>query len=95
MSSGVASGAKGATEQFQKFVEGQDNAAAASAARSGGRAEPERKDFWDSFGGSDEPANASTSKPSSIGTAAMKKTTSGTNETGAKKKKDDGWGDDW
>lgn len=90
MSTGVASGAKGATEQFQKFVEGQDNAAAASAARSGKRAEPERKDFWDSFGASDEPAPAA-SKPSSIGTAAMKKTTIG----GAQKKKDDGWGDDW
>lgn len=96
VTSGVASGAKGATEQFQKFVEGQDNAAAASAARSGTRAEPERKDFWDSFGVADEPTTA-TAKPSSIGTAAMKKTTSNTNDAaaGAKKKKDDGWGDDW
>ena len=96
VTSGVASGAKGATEQFQKFVEGQDNAAAASAARSGPgkQAEPERKDFWDSFGAPDEPATT-TVKPSSIGTAAMKKTTSNTNDAGTKKKKDDGWGDDW
>lgn len=91
VSSGVASGAKGATEQFHKFVEGQDNAAAASASRGGPqRKEPERKDFWDSFGVSDNPAPA---KPSSIGTAAMKKNTG--DDAAAKKKKDDGWGDDW
>ena len=92
VTTGVASGAKGATEQFHKFVEGQDNAAASSAAaRTGGRkVEPERKDFWDSFGASDDTPS---SKPSTIGTAAMKKTT--TSDAGAKKKKDDGWGDDW
>lgn len=87
VSSGVASGAKGATQQFHKFVEGQDNAAASAASRRPG-AEPERKDFWDSFGvSSDAPA----AKPSSIGTSAMKKTT---NDVPAKKK-DEGWGDDW
>lgn len=89
VSTGVASGAKGATEQFHKFVEGQDSAAAASASRSGGqRKEPERKDFWDSFGVSDDPAPA---KASSIGTSAMKKPANDS----ASKKKDDGWGDDW
>lgn len=92
VSSGVASGARGATQQFHKFVEGQDNAAASAAARSGSRVEPERKDFWDSFGVSNDPpaANAAASKPSSIGTAAMKKP-----NDAAAKKKDDGWGDDW
>lgn len=90
VSSGVASGAKGATEQFHKFVEGQDSAAASAASRGGSKTniEPEKKDFWDSFGQSD---NSPPPKPSSIGTSAMRKTTS----TDAKKKKDDGWGDDW
>lgn len=89
VSTGVASGARGATEQFHKFVEGQDQAAASAA----GKREPERKDFWDSFGVADEKPQAS--KPSSIGTSAMRKTNSNTNDAGAKKKKDDGWGDDW
>lgn len=87
VSTGVASGARGATNQFNKFVEGQDNAAVASARR----AEPERKDFWDSFGASDETPAA---KPSSIGTSTMKKPAAG-GDAAAKKKKDDGWGDDW
>lgn len=94
VSSGVASGAKGATEQFHKFVEGQDNAAAAAATRSGSgsKVEPERKDFWDSFGVSNE--QSSPPQKSSVGTSAIKKTTSG-GEAAARKKKDDGWGDDW
>lgn len=86
----MASSAKGATEQFHKFVEGQDNAAAAAASRSGGRAEPERKDFWDSFGMSAE--QTTPPQKSSVGTSAIKKTTSA---GAASKKKDDGWGDDW
>lgn len=84
----MTTGARGATQQFHKFVEGQDNAAA-SAAGARSHVEPERKDFWDSFGGGASAADKPV-KPSSIGTSAVKKST-----TGATKKKDDGWGDDW
>ncbi|KIW16734.1 hypothetical protein PV08_03923 [Exophiala spinifera] len=79
----IQTGAKGAAESFNKFVEGQDEKASAAARR----VEPERKDFWDSFGmgasGAPKPA-------SSIGTSAMKKTPGA-----SQKSKDDGWGDDW
>ena len=91
MTTGVASGARGATQTFHKFVEGQDNAAASAAGARSGHVEPERKDFWDSFGGGASAATEKPVKPSSIGTSAVKKT----GNTGAAKKKDDGWGDDW
>ena len=76
---GIQTGAMGVGDQFNKFVEGDENGARR-------KVEPERKDFWDSFGGNDEPA-----KPSSIGTSAMKKAPGPTQ----KKKEDSGWGDDW
>lgn len=82
---GIQSGAKGAADTFNKFIEGQDEGAANAAARK--KVEPERKDFWDSFGVSNEPP-----KPSNIGTGVMKKSTGG---SGAPRNKDDGWGDDW
>ena len=82
---GIQSGAKGAADSLSKFVEGQDERAGQVAGRK--QAEPERKDFWDSFGVEKEPA-----KPSSIGTSAMKKPSGGTQPP---KKKEDGWGDDW
>ena len=82
---GIQSGAKGAAESFNKFVEGQDEKASAAAAAR--QVEPERKDFWDSFGMPSEP------KPnSSIGTSAMKKNPAA---NPPKKTKEDGWGDDW
>ncbi|KAH0846080.1 hypothetical protein AYO21_01257 [Fonsecaea monophora] len=86
---GIQTGARGAAESFNKFVEGQDEKAAAAA--SSKRAEPERKDFWDSFGQGGGGGN------SSIGTSAMRKTTSGsaTAANPPRKGKEDGWGDDW
>jgi len=78
---GIQSGAKGAAESLNKFVEGQDGSAAGRR-----NVEPERKDFWDSFGASAEEA-----KPTGLGTSAIKKSGGG---TGASKGKDDGW-DDW
>ncbi|RMD42846.1 hypothetical protein DV735_g2289, partial [Chaetothyriales sp. CBS 134920] len=67
---GLQSGAKTAADSFNKFVEGQDT----PAGQAGGKKkfEPERKDFWDSFGAAAEPV-----KPSSIGTSAVKKPASG------------------
>lgn len=76
LASGVQKGTKGAADQFNKFVEGSsaDNSAKPTA-------DPERKDFWDSFGApatstesSGPPAGAGAAKKnSSIGTSAMKK----------------------
>ncbi|KAK5223193.1 ADP-ribosylation factor GTPase-activating protein gcs1 [Exophiala xenobiotica] len=89
---GLQTGAKGAAESFNKFVEGQDAQASAAAAARGG--EPERKDFWDSFGAAAGASGGASSKSnnSSIGTNAMKKTPGSSSQT---KSKDDGWGDDW
>ena len=73
----VQTGTKGAAEQFNKFVEDSGGAGGAKGA-SRSTKEPERKDFWDSFGapageeqGSVNKLNVG-SKPSAIGTAAMK-----------------------
>ena len=84
----VQKGTKGAAEQFNKFVEGSGDGSSAQRA-----VEPEKKDFWDSFGSptatnrSQSPlAGGSTAKKSStIGTAAMKGG-GGKEEWG-----DDGW----
>ncbi len=84
---GLQSSAKTATESFNRFVEGQEpstRSGAGMGASAGGVqkvTEPERKDFWDSFGAAAATPSTSTSlerekskpKPSSIGTAAMKK----------------------
>lgn len=48
---------------------------------------PERQDFWDSFGASE--VTAEHSKPSTLGTSAMKGGAAGG------KGKEDGWGEDW
>ncbi|KAL2435363.1 ADP-ribosylation factor GTPase-activating protein GCS1 [Exophiala dermatitidis] len=88
--SGIQSGAKGAAESFNKFIEGQDERAAAASSRKTAQPAPERKDFWDSFGLSAE--SSSKSGSSSIGTSAMKKTPVA---NPPKKTKEDGWGDDW
>ncbi|KAL2409320.1 ADP-ribosylation factor GTPase-activating protein GCS1 [Exophiala dermatitidis] len=89
--SGIQSGAKGAAESFNKFIEGQDErAAAASSRKTTAQPAPERKDFWDSFGLSAD--SSSKSGSSSIGTSAMKKTPVA---NPPKKTKEDGWGDDW
>lgn len=84
--SGIQSGAKGAAESINKFIEGQDEKASAVAGSR--KAEPERKDFWDTFG-----APSEQSKPSSsIGTSAMRKAPLA---NPPRKTKEDGWGDDW
>lgn len=99
---GLQSSAVAAGTTFNRFVEGSD--APAGRRRN---AEPEQKDFWDSFGAPakgpaedkkdfwDEfasagetraqAAGAAKTKPSGIGTSAMKKP--------APKKEEEGWGD--
>jgi ADP-ribosylation factor GTPase-activating protein 1 len=86
---GIQSGAKSAAEGFNKFIEGQDEGAARVANKSG-NVEPERKDFWDSFGAANE--QKSGGGGGSLGTSAMKKKDLPAGQPG---KKDDGWGDDW
>ncbi|PYI15902.1 zinc finger protein gcs1 [Aspergillus violaceofuscus CBS 115571] len=103
----LQTGARGAADHFHRFVEGQDEAAAAAAARrERGRtgAEPERKDFWDSFSALGEQDNhrRTASRSSAIGTAAMKPATtsasSATSGTGTGRKNledNSGWDDNW
>jgi len=54
----------------------------------------EKKDFWDEFAGVAETRQkpASASKPTSIGTSAMKKPSGGAGGAGAKEN-EDGWGE--
>jgi len=59
-------GAKGASESFNRFVEGESSTRQAPLDES-------KKDFWDSFGNS-----ADRPKPSAIGTSAMKGSSGGT-----------------
>jgi ADP-ribosylation factor GTPase-activating protein 1 len=89
MGQGIQTGAKGAADSFNRFVEGDDMRPDGGAR---GAAEPERKDFWDSFGKDDEALSANKTKPSSIGTAAMKKGGGGHGGSGGKEE-GDGWGD--
>ena len=88
---GIQTGARGAAESLSKFVEGQDASAASSATSR--RGEPEKKDFWDSFGQGGGAGGVGGN--SSIGTSAMKKTTSATTARPPRKTKEDGWGDEW
>ena len=77
---GVSKGGQGAMESLNRFVEGGDEGVSKQGTRGTKRSvEPERKDFWDSFGGGD--SGGFTSKgltgktagaSSTIGTAAMK-----------------------
>ena len=86
---GIQTGAKGATQKFNQFVEGQDERTASRA----NRAEPERKDFWDSFGA--DASSTTASKASTIGTSAVKKGSGGGAGGAPSKGKDEGWGEEW
>lgn len=92
MAQKVQTGTKGAAEQFNKFVQDSGSAGGPKGAPRSTK-EPARKDFWDSFGAPTSAEQGITSrsnvgsKPSAIGTAAMK--------TGSKEKAgdDDKWDD--
>ncbi|KAL4909387.1 hypothetical protein BDW74DRAFT_146477 [Aspergillus multicolor] len=62
-------GARGAADSFNRFVEGSDTPATRR-----GRAEPERKDFWDDFSllGAQDNHRRNASRSGALGTAAMK-----------------------
>ena len=95
---GVSKGGQGAMEGLNRFIEG-DEGTGRQGARSVKRdVEPERKDFWDSFGGGSSggfagmgPLSKTPSASSTIGTAAMK---SGGAKAGGKGGQDDEW-EEW
>lgn len=94
----MQSGARNATESFNRFVENAGDADSSGRAVGGaGRAapEPDKRDFWDSFG---QPSGLNTSESKgSLGTGAMKGTAGGTPVTSKGKTKpgDENWGEDW
>lgn len=100
MGQNVQRGARGAADSFNRFVEG-------TGAEHESKVDPDKKDFWDSFGSptEDSPpvrvmgapsgggmAGGTAKKPSAIGTAAMKK--AGGDSGGAAPAKDE-WADDF
>ncbi len=80
----IQTGTKGAADRFNSFVEDSGSGASGGAGRSRGTVEPERRDFWDSFGDAGAEKKVSSG---AIGTAAMK---GGGGGSGGK---DEGWGD--
>lgn len=89
MAQNVQRSTMGAADTFNRFVEGTGAE----------QHEPERKDFWDSFGGASDgfaiPAAGSASKPSAIGTAAMKKTSASDGGAASTAAGKDEWSDDF
>ena len=81
----IQTGTKGAADRFNHFVEDTGSAGSGGAARSRAAVEPERRDFWDSFGDAGAEKKGSSG---AIGTAAMRK--GGGGGSGGK---DEGWGD--
>lgn len=89
----ITSGTKGAAEQLNRFIdEGVGGASTSSGSRGGPSrtVEPERREFWDSFGTPAEDEKKAT-KPSAIGTSAVRKKDDGS--MGAKSK-NEGW-EEW
>jgi ADP-ribosylation factor GTPase-activating protein 1 len=85
---GAQTGAKSAADGFNRFVEGSDGSASRGAYRTT-PIDESKKDFWDSF------AEAGNSRPSAVGTSAIKKAGGGSGMGGAGgKKEDDNW-DKW
>ncbi|KAK6336128.1 Zn finger-containing GTPase- Activating Protein for ARF [Orbilia brochopaga] len=80
--SGIASTAKTGADSFNRMLDQQTRGNYSPI-------QPERKDFWDSFGGDDD-WDDKPAKNSAIGTSGIKKTGSGSGG----RKSDDGWGDD-
>ncbi|KXJ92357.1 hypothetical protein Micbo1qcDRAFT_233636 [Microdochium bolleyi] len=87
VSKAAQAGAKGAQDQFTRFVEGPDGSKQPSNMDEGKRA------FWDDFS-SVADQRAAAKQQSSIGTSAMGKSGGTKGAAPAAKKKDDEW-DDW
>lgn len=96
----LQSGAKNATESFNRFVE---NAGEAGSSRKpptgisrGAAPGPDRRDFWDSFGQDND--QVSSEPKGSLGTGAMKGAAGGgpvVANKGKTKSGNDSWGEDW
>ncbi|KAF4638048.1 hypothetical protein G7Y89_g28 [Cudoniella acicularis] len=85
---GAQSGARSAADGFNRFVEGNGGGSSGGAYRQA-PIDESKKDFWDSF------AEAGSTRPSAIGTSAVKKGGSSSGLMGgANKKEDDNW-DKW
>ncbi|KAF3103555.1 Zn finger-containing GTPase- Activating Protein for ARF [Orbilia oligospora] len=83
--SGIATTAKSGADTFNRMIDQQ--------ARGNYQAiQPEKRDFWDSFGDAEWDDDKPASKNSAIGTSGIKKAGGG---SGAGGKKNDDWGDDW
>lgn len=80
---GAQTGAKGAADGFNRFVEGSGGSGSGSYRQA--PLDESKKDFWDSF------AEAGNSRPSAVGTSAIKKPSSA---TVGPKKEEDNW-DKW
>lgn len=97
----IQTGTKGAADRFNSFVE--DNGSTGSTGGGGrARVEPERRDFWDSFGdaaggGASAEKKRTMTTTGAIGTAAMRKGGAaggaGSGSGGGGGGKDEGWGD--
>lgn len=79
----IQTGTKGAADRFNSFVEDTGTGGSGGASRPRGAVEPERRDFWDSFGDA-----AVEKKSGAIGTAAMRK-----GGGGGGGGREEGWGD--
>jgi len=107
----VQSGTKSAADSFNRFVEGDDRMAGRSTSSSGttraSGPEPDKRDFWESFG--EAPQGPAPEKKdfwdsfSAAGETARTSKASSSIGTSAMKKpasnqptsKDESWGDDW
>jgi len=108
----VQSGSRYAAENFNKFVEGEGSSGTTRSGSKAPEKQDfwdsfgaapkgpsnDKKDFWDSFSAAGEQAVQSRSKPTSIGTSAMKKPSGGSGGAsggggGGGKKDEDSWGD--
>ncbi|KAL4874735.1 hypothetical protein BJY04DRAFT_203251 [Aspergillus karnatakaensis] len=75
----IQTGARGAADSFTRFVEGPNDH---SGGARRGRAEPERKDFWDDFSTlGEESHRRNASRSGALGTAAMKSSVPGGRES--------------
>lgn len=88
----ITSGTKGAAEQLNRFIDEGVGGSTSSRSRGGSSrtVEPERRDFWDSFGVPAEDEKK-VNKPSAIGTSAVKKKDEGSTSV---KGKSEGW-EEW
>ena len=81
----IQSSTKTASDSFSRFVEGEAGHASVNSSRSRNTVDPDKRDFWDSFAAAAEERSNTASKPSGIGTAAMRKEGSGAIRGSAKK----------